>query len=78
MAGYAYGSPKKETTAAAAAYMSRQYKMRRAAVGNPGYTPTGEIDRNKIHAMFYIKVPPPLHPIITIIEHGRRVPKRQQ
>jgi hypothetical protein len=25
-----------------------------------------------------IKVPPPLHPVITIIEHGRRVPKRQQ
>ena len=25
-----------------------------------------------------IKVPPPLSPIITIIEHGRRVPKRQQ
>ena len=25
-----------------------------------------------------IKAPPPLHPIITIIEHGRRVPKRQQ
>jgi hypothetical protein len=24
-----------------------------------------------------IKVSPPLHPIIAIIEHGRRVPKRQ-
>jgi hypothetical protein len=67
VAGYAYSSPKKETTAAAAAYMSRQYKMRRAAVGNPGYTPTGEIDRNKIHAMFYAimsdQIPPTTHPL---------------
>ena len=30
------------------------------------------------HVLSFIKVPPPLHPIITIIEHGRRVPKRQQ
>jgi hypothetical protein len=26
----------------------------------------------------HYKSPPPLSPIITIIEHGRRVPKRQQ
>ena len=33
--------------------------------------------RSRAILLVAIKVPPPLHPIITITEHGRRIPKRE-